>query len=161
MRSVVLALAAAAALAAPARALAQAAPDDAITFKVENQRTRAQNITLLSLGGSAVLFGAVGLGFHLDSRDKSDQVSRAGSHSGLVWTAEREDIREAAIRSRDLAIAGYAVGGGLVLATAIYYIATDPGERDVHYAPGAPVGAAPSLRLAPGGAVLGARWSFR
>lgn len=159
MRAVALALVAAAAAAPPARA--QPAPGDAIRFKVENERTRAQAITLLSLGGSAVVFGAVGLAFNLDSRDKSSQVSRSGPPSGLVWTAEREEIREAAIRSRNLAIAGYAVGGGLALATIIYYIATDPGEREVSYAPGAPVGAAPSLLLAPGGAVLGARWSFR
>lgn len=145
------------ALATPATASAQSVSGDAISFKIEKERTRRQKITLISLGGAALVFGAVGLGFNLDSRSKSDEVSRAGAHTGLVWTAEREDTRQAAIRSRNVAIGGYAVGGGLALATAIYYIVTDPGEKEVSYEPGAPVAVVP----VDGGAMVGARWSFR
>jgi hypothetical protein len=145
---------------APSMAAAQSG--DSISFKVERERTTRNKITIVSLGGASVLFVGVGALFNLDSKSKSDEVSTGGAQlTGEVWTAEREQTREQAIRSRNVAIATYSIGGALALATAIFYIATDPGEELVSVEAGSPVTGAPTFTPVEGGAVVGARWSWR
>lgn len=149
-----LVLSLAALAATPAPALAQASDD--ISFKVDKERTGSNKIVLASLGGAAAVFTGVGVLFTLDSKSKSEEVNSGGLHTGLVWTAEREDTRESAIRSRNVAIVNYSIGGALTLATIIYYIATDPGEEVVIYN-----SRAPTITPVAGGAVFGARWSWQ
>lgn len=151
---------AAAVLGAPALATAQSA--DNISFKVDKERSIKNKVIVGSLGGAAAVFVGVGVLFNLDSKDKSDQVSSGGAElTGDVWTPEREEIRKGALRSRNYAIATYSVGGALALATAIYYIATDPGEELVTVPPGSRVTRGPTLTPVDGGAVVGARWSWQ
>ena len=149
-----LALALVALAASPGLTFAQSADD--ISFKVDKERTRGNKIVLASLGGAAAVFTGVGVLFTLDSQSKSDEVSAAGQHTGLVWTADREETREAALRSRNVAIVNYSIAGALTLATMVYFIATDPGEEVVSYQ-----SRAPTITPVEGGAVFGARWSWR
>jgi hypothetical protein len=87
----------------------------------------------------------------------------AGRHTGRIYTDELDDTRRAALRSRNLAIASYAVGGGLLIGTFIAYLVTDPGEEVVHVGTEADAGgAAAHLLFEPtdDGAVVGGAWSF-
>ena len=138
-----------------------------LTFKVDRERNTRQRVLIASLFGSSVLFAGVGLLFHIDSKNKSDEVSTdAGRHSGRIYTAELDDTRSAAIRSRNLAVASYAVGGGFLIGTFIAYLLTDPGQETLEV--GTEVvgrrsdGARPRVLVEPteGGALVGGAWRF-
>jgi hypothetical protein len=167
----ILILAALLAVAAPTAARAQTdyfggdAPPEDITFRTDKSRTTRQRILIAGLFGGAAVMGGVGLGFHLDSRSKSDQVSAVGDHTGRIYTPEVDDTRRAALRSRTLAIVGYGAGGALLVAGVIAYFVTEPGTRVVTVGkhkqdqpppPPVPVSVAPL----PGGAMAAAAWSF-
>lgn len=136
-----------------------------LTFTVDRERCTRQRVLIASLFGSSVLFGGVGLLFHIDSRNKSDEVStNAGRHSGRIYTDELDDTRSAAIRSRNLAIASYAVGGGFLVGTLVAYLLTDPGHETVQVGTEAVGGGGAGARLlvepTEGGALVGGDWRF-
>lgn len=136
---------------------------DPVTFRLELSRTRTQNIALLSVFGGSVVFAGAALAFHLDSRSKADDVSATGSHTGDVYTAELEDRRRDAIRSRNLAIGGYAIAGGLAVAGIVLVFVTDPGTQAYRYGPNGeliPVGAHNLVVPVDGGALIGRAWEF-
>lgn len=141
-------------LAAPHTAAGQSADD--ISFKVDKERSSGNKIALAALGGTAALFTGVGVLFTLDSQSKADEVNSGGQHTGLVWTQEREDTRESALRSRNIAIATYSIGGAVLLATAVFFIVTDPGEEVVVYN-----SRGPTVTPIEGGAIVGAHWSWQ
>jgi len=86
---------------------------DTISFNVDRERNTQQRILIASLFGGAVVFGGVGLLFHIDSKNKADEVSTdSGRHTGRIYTEELDDTRSAAIRSRNFAIASYALVTG-------------------------------------------------
>jgi hypothetical protein len=154
-----LALLVAAIVGAPTLASAQSA--DNISFRVDKERSIKNKVIVASLGGATALFVGVGVLFNLDSKSKSDEVSTGGAQlTGEVWTAKREQIRKDAIRSRNLSIATYSLGGAMAVATAIYYIATDPGDELVTVGTGSPVTRGPTLTPTDGGAVVGAGWRW-
>lgn len=138
---------------------------DSLSFTVDRERNTRQRILIASLFGSSVLFGGVGLLFHIDSKDKSDEVSTdAGRHSGRVYTEDLDDTRRAALRSRTFAIASYSISGGFLIGTLVAYLLTDPGQETVHVgteAMGAG-GARARLLVEPtdGGALVGGAWRF-
>lgn len=132
---------------------------DSLVFKVDRERNTRQRVLIASLFGASILFGGVGVLFHIDSRNKSDEVSTdAGRHSGRIYTEELEDTRQAAIRSRNLTIASYSVGAGFLVGTFIAYLLTDPGQETVRVG----TEAASRVMVAPtrGGALVGGAWSF-
>jgi hypothetical protein len=138
----------------------QSGSSDSFTFKVDRERTTQQRVLIASLFGGTVLFGAIGVAFHIDSKNKSDEVSTTSGHlSGRIYTHELEDTRQAAVRSRNLTIASYAIGGGFLVGTFIAYLLTDPGQETVHVGTEA---ATARLRIEPtdGGALVGGVWSF-
>jgi hypothetical protein len=139
---------------------------ETVTFRIDKERTSTEWIIIASLGGGAVLASGVGLLFTLDSRRKSDQISAIGRHTGQIYTPEIESTRRSALRSRTVAIVGFSVGGALLAATAVAFIATDPGSEEIDVdeyqrrfeeGRGAVV---PIVDPQPGGAVLGASWAF-
>jgi hypothetical protein len=152
--------------AGPARAqngYFQEGGSDSLTFTVDRERNPRQRILIASLFGGAVLFGGVGLLFHIDSKNKSDEVSTsAGRHTGRIYTEELDDIRHDAIRSRNLTIASYAIGGGFLVGTFIAYLLTDPGQETIRV--GTQPVRAPGARLlvepTDGGALVGGAWRF-
>lgn len=156
--AVSLALIACSGAVSPGLAFGQAADD--ISFKVDKERSRGNKITLAVIGGAAAVFTGVGAIFTFDSQSKAEKVNSGGLHTGLVWTAEREDTRKSAIRSRNIAIVNYSIGGALALATVVYYMATDPGQETVVYHSRRPT-VTPVVSTQQGGAVFGARWSWR
>jgi hypothetical protein len=132
-----------------------------IVVRYTPDRSR-QNITLLALlGGSSVLFGAVGLYFHFDSQTASDEVS-AKSFTGHPWTPERQARFDEAHRSRDIAITTYAIGSALLLTTAVVYMLTEPELVETVITPHTKVRTRPSALVAPvkGGALVGGSWRF-
>jgi hypothetical protein len=131
----------------------------AMSFEVDRERTKRDKILIASLGGGALLVGGIGLLFHLDSRDLSDAISASGRHTGLTYTHDTDDTRRAALRSRAFTIASYGLGGGLLVATLVAYILTDPGTETITLDG---EGARPPVAIEPivGGAVGTASWTF-
>ena len=118
------------------------------------------NITLLAaLGGGGVVLAAVGLYFHFDARTATSEVE-ASTFTGEPWTRERQETYERAERSSTLAGVFYGVGGALVLATAITYIATEPKAEKIIIHPH--TNPKPVALVAPtrGGAMVGGMWRF-
>lgn len=153
MRS--LALAVALAVAAPAIARGQAA--DSMSFEVDKERTTRQRVLIGSLLGGALAASGIGLLFHVDSRDKSDQVSASGPHTGRIYTRSVDDTRRAALRSRNVAIGAYGVAGGLVIASLVVFLVTDPGTETIVLGERLPaIGVEPVA----GGALVAGGWTF-
>jgi hypothetical protein len=114
-----------------------------------------RNIYLLSgmaVGGAVV--GMLGVYFHMDARSANDDVA-ASKFTGTAWTAERQETYDRAYGSGVTAGVLYGVGGGLLLATAIAYIVTEPKAENIIIHPH-------TATIAPtrGGAVVGTGWSF-
>lgn len=127
-----------------------------LTFKEEGSRSQSERITLYSLFGGAILAGAVGTFYALDSRDQSDKVSATGFHTGLTWTSSLESTRNDALRSRSAAQVSFGLASGLLLAGIVTYIFTEP-ETEVGYQDWQTRSFANPTR---GGLVVGQGWSF-
>jgi hypothetical protein len=119
-----------------------------------------ENITKVALlAGGSVLFGAVGLYFHYDSRSVSDEVS-AHKFTGRPWTQDRQDLYDEANRSASIATVSYAIGGALLLTTAVFYMVTAPEQQTMDINPH--TNAKPTALITPtrGGALVGTGWRF-
>lgn len=133
-----------------------------VSFRQAKPRTRKQHILLASLFGGAVAFGGLGLYFHLDSRDASDEISLVGGEPSRTYDRSVDKTRDRALRSRVLAIVGYSVSGAFLVATIVAMAMTQPGEEivtiDQEKAPKntVPVSVIP-IR---GGAMVGKAWRF-
>ncbi|HSD87000.1 MAG TPA: hypothetical protein VLB44_05775 [Kofleriaceae bacterium] len=129
------------------------------TIKAYPDRTKNNILTLSIMGGASIVLGGIGLYFHLDSRDRSDQLS-AHRLTGLAWTPDLQSAYDDAHRSATLAGVFYGVGGALLLGTAIAYIATEPKQQEITVHPH--IDAKPTALVAPlrGGALVGGTWSF-
>jgi hypothetical protein len=134
-------------------------PSGTMSFEVDLERNTRQRVLIASLAGGALALGGVGLLFHLDSRDKSDAISASGSHTGLIYSREVDDVRRSALRSRKLAIVSYGLGIGMLAGTLVAFVMTDPG-RETIVVGGEPATPELSLEVAEGGAVVGRSWSF-
>jgi hypothetical protein len=133
--------------------------DGRVVYRLDKSRTKQQRLVIAGLAGGAVVFGGIGLLFHLDSRSASDRITEVGEHSGRTYTPEIDDQRSDALRSRNLAIAGYTIGGALVIASVVALLITEPGAELVtvgNEQQPSPVSIVPL----PGGAVVGGTWSF-
>lgn len=130
-----------------------------VVYRIDGSRTKRQRVIIGALAGGAVAFGGIGLLFHLDSRSASNEVSAVGDHTGRTYTQALDDERSRAVRSRKLAIAGYAVGGALVIGTAIALVLTEP-DAELIRVDDQPQPSPVSVAPLPGGAVVGGTWSF-
>src|SRR5690606_24797840 len=119
------------ALASSAARPALAQELEPMTFEIARERSKRVKITLAALAGSALVVAGIGALFHLDSRDKSDEVSTSGPHTGRLYTAAVDDTRRAALRSRNLTRVSYGLAGGLLVSVLVVYIATDPGTETI------------------------------
>jgi hypothetical protein len=126
MKRTLLCLAVTIAIGAPVVARADQ-PMAPLTFEIDKERTTRQKILIGSFGAGAALFTGIGVLFHLDAREKSDSISATGNHTGKTYTAEVDDVRSDALRSRAFAIAAYGVGGALLVTTFVVYLVTNPG----------------------------------
>jgi hypothetical protein len=123
------------------------------------ERTKTNMIVLGGLAVGGVVAGAIGLYFHLDSRSAAEQVSGHG-FTGEIWNTEKQDARDRAHSSSVTAGVFYGIGGGLLLATAIAYIVTEPEAETMVIHPHSDP--KPTALIAPikGGAVVGGAWRF-
>src|SRR5687768_13725597 len=130
-----------------------------IVIVAHPDRSKSNITVLAALGGGGVVFAAVGLYFHLDARTATSEVE-ASKFTGEPWTRERQATYERAESSSMLAGVFYGIGGALVLATAITYIATEPKAETITIHPYA--NPKPVALVAPtrGGAMVGGMWRF-
>jgi hypothetical protein len=135
----------------------EAAPPEetrAREIKVVTPGERSRNNKLMIGGtfGAAVIVGAIGGYFHLDSRDASNQVS-SSIPTGKPWTPARAELVDRAESSRSAAIVAYSVGGAIVVGAIVAYIMTEPKSE---------TSVIRTTAIAPtdGGAVVTTGWSF-
>ena len=100
-----------------------------LVFMEEGNRTETEKITLYSIFGGAVLAGAIGTYYVLDSKSLSDELSSKGVHTGRAWTQRFEDKRESALRSRTIAQVSLGISAGLLLSGIVAFIITEPDEK--------------------------------
>lgn len=122
-------------------------------------RSKRNILTLAILGGAGVVTGAIGAYFHLDARSAADEVAADG-FTGEVWSAEHQDAYDRSQRSSVVAGVFYGIGGALLLATAITYIATEPKAETMVIHPRANPKTSALVAPTRGGAILGGTWSF-
>lgn len=127
-----------------------------IVVEIPGERCAANKIAIASLAGATLLAGVFGLYFHLDSRDLAEQVS-ADTTTALIWTPEKQGLVDDTEQSRALAIAGYTVGSALAIGLVVFYIATNPPSEERVITTTA---MRPIVQPVPGGASVGAAWSF-
>ncbi|MDQ3367970.1 MAG: hypothetical protein M3680_21300, partial [Myxococcota bacterium] len=112
--------------------------------------------TLAVVGGIAaagLLGSALGLYWHLDSRDAADAVS-SSRFAGRAWTSAQVDLVDRAERSKTRATVAYAVGGALVIGAVVAFIVTNPeSQREV-------IRTGATIVPTEGGAVASKAWSF-
>jgi hypothetical protein len=129
------------------------------TIKSYPDRSRANVMGLSLTAGAGAVVGAVGVYFHLDSRDKSDALS-AHKLTGLPWTPERQAQYDAAHRSAVTAGVLYGIGGALVLGAAIAFMVTEPKMETITITPHTNPKPTALIAPTPGGALVGGMWSF-
>lgn len=124
-----------------------------IVIRVNRDRD-TNNILLISgIAGAGAILGAVGVYYNLDSRDAARAVSpKMPTHQ--PWTAAQQADYDRAHSSGVKAGIFYGVGGAALIAAAVLFIATAPGEDKTvihpHYA----------IAPTPGGAFVARAWSF-
>ena len=127
-----------------------------VLVRKDRSRTRRQKLLIYGLAGGAALFGGLGAYFHYDSKSIADELS-ADSDQHQRWSPELQDKYDRGQLDGKLAIAGYAISAGLIAATIVVVIKTDPGTELETIGPG---GAKPVADVVPGGATVGASWSW-
>ena len=119
-------------------------------------RPRKTTLGLAAGAAAGVILGGVGLYYHLDSRDATQELS---SHkpTGETWTAERQATYDRAHSSATTAAVFYSVGGAVLIGTAVAYILTEPKEETTIIHPHV---STPVVAPTQGGAIVGGMWSF-
>jgi hypothetical protein len=125
-----------------------------VMVRRDRARTRNQKLLIYGLAGGAAAFGLFGAYFHYDSKQIADELS-ADSDQHQRWSPELQDKYDRGQLDGKLAIAGYAISAGLIAATIVVVLKTDPGTELV-----GPGGSKPVASVVPGGATVGASWSW-
>jgi hypothetical protein len=123
--------------------------DGGIKVRQERTRTPRQKALIYGLAGGAAVFAGLGLYFHYDSKQIADDIS-ADTPQNQRWSDELADRYDRGKLDRTLAIVSYTVSAGLIAATVVAVLKTDPGTevRTI------------GVRAVPGGATVGASWSW-
>ncbi len=123
------------------------------------ERSKTNIATIVGLAAGGAIIGAVGFYFHMDSRSASDEVS-AHRFTGEPWSAAHQDTYDRAHSSAVAAGVLYGVGGGLLLASAIVYMATEPKAETMVIHPHSGSQARALIAPTNGGAMIGGAWRF-
>jgi hypothetical protein len=126
-----------------------------ITIEIPGERPMNNKLLVGGLAGGGLLVGALGLYFHLDSRTASDDVS-SQKLTGRAWTTTAQALADRADRSATRAGVAYGIGGALVVAAIVTWIATEPASTTevIHTGP------APAFIPTKEGAALGGSWTW-
>jgi len=133
-----------------------AAADRDIVIETPGERSTSTKAALGGIFAASLLFGGIGVYWHLDSRSASRDVS-ASKFTGKAWTADDIALADQADRSKTRATIAYGIGGAVLIGAAIAFIVTDPPSETVRITP---TRGTPTVAPIPGGAVLGGMWSF-
>jgi len=125
-----------------------------VVVRRDLSRTRNQKLLIYGLAGGAALFAGVGAYFHYDSKRIADELS-ADIDQHQRWSDELQDRYDRGQLDGKIAIASYVISAGLVAATIVVVLKTDPGTELV-----GPGGSKPVATVVPGGATVGASWSW-
>lgn len=124
-----------------------------IVIKVYRDRDTNNMLMLGGIAGLGAVLGAVGVYYNLDSRDAARAVSPK-MPTNQPWTATQQADYDRAHSSGVKAGIFYGLGGAALLASAVLFIVTAPGEEAtvIH----------PHYAIAPtqGGAFVARAWSF-
>jgi hypothetical protein len=101
-----------------------------VKYRVANPRSTNNRIVLASLAGTSLVSFAAGILFHSSRNSSADKVE-ADNFTGETWTSGKRAAYDKSRRHGRYAVASYAVGSALVIATITYYLFSDPGERIV------------------------------
>lgn len=123
------------------------------------ERSQTNVVTIAALAAGGALAGVVGLYFHIDSRSAADELS-SKRFTGEPWTADHQDTYDRAHRSSVVAGVMYGIGGGLLLASAIAFIVTEPDPETMVIHPHSSTRARASIAPTDGGAIVGGAWRF-
>jgi hypothetical protein len=126
-----------------------------IVVEVPGERSKNNKILVASLGAAGVIASALGLYWHLDSRDASKEVT-ADYFTGEAWTAEKVALVDRAERSKTRATIAYSFGGALLVGAIATWIITAPkSETTIIRTGGVVVTPTPD-----GGGMVTRMWSF-
>ena len=124
-----------------------------IVVRVNRDRTTNNMLLLGGIAGAGALLGAVGVYYNLDSRDAAQRISPK-MPTNQPWTSAQQADYDRAHSSGVKAGIFYGLGGATLLAAAVMFIVTAPGEEEtvIH----------PHYAIAPtqGGAFVARAWSF-
>ena len=126
-----------------------------LEIEVPGERSRNNKLVVSGMLAAGALGGALGVYWHLDSRDAADAVS-SDRFTGEAWTEAHAAEVDRAQRSKTRATVAYAVGGAFLLASVITYIVTEPESETTVIRTG--VSVTPPARG--NGAIVGKQWSF-
>jgi len=96
-----------------------------IRIEVPGERSNNNKILVGSLAAAGVIASALGVYWHLDSRDASNEVD-ADEFTGKAWTEERIGLVDRAERSKTRAIVAYSLGGAILIGAIATWIVTAP-----------------------------------
>jgi hypothetical protein len=131
-----------------------------IVVKYRPDRPKNARVMLGVLGGAALAFGAVGLYYHLDSRDVADELS-THKFTSQTWTADRQATYDRGHDAKLIATISYSIGGAFLIATVVAFIMTEPPQQVMTIHPH--TDSAPQSTIIapiPGGAFVAKGWSF-
>jgi hypothetical protein len=126
-----------------------------IEVEVPGERSQNNKILLASIGAAGVIASALGVYWHLDSRDASKDVS-ADYFTGEAWTEDKIDIVDRAERSKTRATIAYSIGGALIVGAIATWILTAPESETTIIRTGGVV----VTPTHDGGGIVTRMWSF-
>ena len=143
------------AICVPVAAFADAPRGREIQVEVPGERSQNNKILCASIGAAGVIASALGLYWHLDSRDASNEVN-ADVFTGEAWTDEKNALVDRAERSKTRATIAYSFGGALLIGAIATFIFTSPKSETTIIRTG-------GVTVTPtddGGGMVSRMWSF-
>lgn len=126
-----------------------------IYIEVPGERSRNNKLIIGGVAGFGVLVGALGLYWHLDSRDATNEVE-ATMTTGKAWTEHDVALVDRAERSKTRATVAYVIGGTALIGAIAAFIYTAPkSETSVIHTGGVTV-----VPTSDGGTMVTKLWSF-
>jgi len=139
-------------IALSSRVAAAEHPHD-IVVEIPGERSTTNLAVLGGLTGGALVFGALAVYFHLDSRSLSNELS-ASMPTGKPWSPSLQNKDQQASDDRTRAAVLYSIGGALLVGAVVTYIATEPDSETQVIHPHT------AVQPTQGGALVSHWWTF-
>ncbi|HLL24033.1 MAG TPA: hypothetical protein VK427_17995 [Kofleriaceae bacterium] len=130
-------------------------PRRELQVEIPGERSSNNKLFVGGLAAVGLIGSALGVYWHLDSRDASDEVS-ADAFTGDAWNEDSIALVDRANRSKTRATVAYAVGGAFLVGALVTWIVTEPtSEVAVIRTGGVAIAPTPD-----GGTLVTKLWSF-